>query len=221
MDLPPPQDRRDVLNQPTRQRVFALLAELGGRAYIDELATPLTLHPNGVRVHLQQLLEAGLVTRTRVRRGPGRPRDQWAIAPGAEPSGKPPEAYRPLAAWLAQAIPTTPARLREVEAAGLQVGRTLTTPDDTPPGQVIADVLAAAGFQPKATIDADGHWSCLLTNCPYRDSARENPHVVCALHRGITRGLLEQVAPAATLERFVPHPPDEAGCEIEIAGLEA
>jgi hypothetical protein len=41
------------------------------------------------------------------------------------------------------------------------------------------------------------------------------------LHRGLTRGLLDQVAPAGRLVRFVPHDPDTAGCEIEIVGLPA
>jgi hypothetical protein len=48
---------------------------------------------------------------------------------------------------------------------------------------------------------------------------RENQDVVCTLHRGLTRGLLDQVSPTARLARFVPHDPDRAGCEIEIEGL--
>jgi hypothetical protein len=52
-----------------------------------------------------------------------------------------------------------------------------------------------------------------------RDSVRENQDVVCTLHRGLTRGLLDRLAPTATLERFVPHDPDRAGCEIDIGGL--
>jgi predicted ArsR family transcriptional regulator len=221
MDLPEPDDRNDVLAQPTRRRVFALLVELGGRAYVDDLAAGLDMHPNGVRVHLSHLLDAGLVTRRPVRRGPGRPRDQWAVAPAARPGGEPPESYRPLARWLAAAIPTTPERLNEVESAGRTIGRTMKTPADATPGEVIVDALAAAGFQPQVTDGDEEHWTCRLTNCPYRESAVENPHVVCALHRGITLGLLDQVAPSATLERFVPHRPDEAGCEIAIAGLES
>jgi hypothetical protein len=43
--------------------------------------------------------------------------------------------------------------------------------------------------------------------------------VICALHRGLTRGLLDRVAPGATLARFVPHDPYRAGCEIDVDGL--
>jgi hypothetical protein len=38
-----------------------------------------------------------------------------------------------------------------------------------------------------------------LRDCPYRDAVRENQAVVCALHRGITRGLLDAIAPATEL----------------------
>jgi hypothetical protein len=45
---------------------------------------------------------------------------------------------------------------------------------------------------------------------------RENPDAVCRLHRGITEGLLEQLAPGSRLTRFEPHDPDEAGCMVEV-----
>jgi hypothetical protein len=44
--------------------------------------------------------------------------------------------------------------------------------------------------------------------------------VVCALHRGLTRGLLDELQPTARLTRFIPADPDEAGCLIEVEGFE-
>jgi predicted ArsR family transcriptional regulator len=82
-------------------------------------------------------------------------------------------------------------------------------------------VLAAHGFQPRIDVHPRGRLSCRLGNCPYRDSVHENQDVVCTLHRGLTRGLLDQIAPSARLVSFVPHDPDRAGCEIEIEGLAA
>jgi hypothetical protein len=67
----------------------------------------------------------------------------------------------------------------------------------------------------------NGGLSCRLRSCPYRDSVRANQEVVCTLHRGLTLGLLDVLAPGARLERFVPHDPDRAGCEIELSGLGA
>lgn len=208
-----------MLAQPTRRRLFALLSRLGGAATTDELAESLGLHPNGVRTHLRRMRDAGLVTHRRVAGPRGRPRDEWAIAHSAMPGGDPPRAYVSLARWLARAIPATPRRLREVEAAGREIGRELATGAVGPPEQIVADQLAALGFQPSIETGADGTVRCRLRNCPYRDSVRENQDVVCILHRGLTKGLLDQVAPAAALTRFVPHDPYRAGCEVEIQGL--
>src|SRR4051812_30297628 len=49
----------DVLAQATRADLFSLLAELRRPASTDELAERLELHPNGVRVHLERLHQAG------------------------------------------------------------------------------------------------------------------------------------------------------------------
>jgi predicted ArsR family transcriptional regulator len=163
--------------------------------------------------------DAGLVSHRRVAGPRGRPRDEWAIADSAMPGGDPPQAYATLARWLARAIPATPRRLREVEAAGREIGRELASGAVGPLEQVVADQFAALGFQPSIEPGADGAISCRLRNCPYRDSVRENQDVVCSLHRGLTKGLIDQVAPAATLTRFVPHDPYRAGCEVEIQGL--
>jgi predicted ArsR family transcriptional regulator len=208
-----------MLAQPTRRRLFALLAELGGSTSTDELAERLAMHPNGVRTHLRRMQDAGLVIRRRVARPRGRPRDEWALSPTARPGGDPPKAYGALARWLARTIPPTPARLREVEATGREIGREIARTPSTSPAHAIEDVLTALGFQPRIDRRPEGRLSCRLDNCPYRDSVRENHDVICILHRGLTRGLLDRIAPTATLARFVPHDPDHAGCEIDIDGL--
>jgi predicted ArsR family transcriptional regulator len=59
-----------------------------------------------------------------------------------------------------------------------------------------------------------------LGNCPYREAAAENQAVVCALHRGLTRGLLDGLAPSARIAGFVPEDPDRAGCLIAIDGFD-
>jgi predicted ArsR family transcriptional regulator len=211
----------DLLVQSTRRRLFLLLASRGGAVSTDELAEHLALHPNGVRAHLLRMHDAGLVTRRRVPQPRGRPRDEWVIAATALPGGAPPQAYSALARWLARAIPATRTRLREVEATGRSIGQELAPTDATSPERAIGEIFAALGFQPQLERRSDGPLECRLANCPYRDSVRENQEVVCTLHRGLTRGLLDRLAPSATLTRFVPHDPDLAGCEIEIDGLAA
>jgi predicted ArsR family transcriptional regulator len=96
VDSPAPIAADDVLAQPTRARLFALLGELKRPAGTVELAERVGLHANGVRVHLERMEQAGLVQRVRVRQGPGRPPDAWTIARDARPGGSPPRAYRDL-----------------------------------------------------------------------------------------------------------------------------
>jgi len=80
------------------------------------------------------------------------------------------------------------------------------------------EALAALGFEPRLERGAGRTVRCELCNCPYAASVRERPEVVCTLHRGITSGLLEALAPAARLTRWEPHDPDRAGCVAVIAG---
>lgn len=221
MDRPPAVDPGDALAQPTRARLFAVLGELKRPVGTAELAERFGLHPNGVRVHLERLERAGLVTRERVRQGRGRPRDAWAVAPGARPGGDAPRAYADLGRWLARAIPAQASRLRDVEATGRQIGRELAPADrGAAAADAIRAALAALGFEPHEEREAPGRVAYCLGNCPYRDAARDNQPVVCALHRGITRGLLDAIDPDAELAAFVPRDPDAAGCRIELAGVE-
>jgi predicted ArsR family transcriptional regulator len=213
MDLPVPAE--DALAQPTRAQIFTFLVERRGPAGTEEVAEHFGLHPNGIRRHLERLVEGGFVTRSRVRAGQGRPRDSWAVSPEAHPGGQRPRAYSDLAGWLARAIPATTTRLREVERAGRQIGRELAPAASGDPAQDLGDALAALGFEPTLS-RGEGSFTCRLGNCPYRDSVRESPEVVCGLHRGITAGILAELDPEAKLTEFEPHDPESAGCVIEV-----
>ena len=208
----------DVLAQPTRARLFARLGELRRAASTDELATELGLHRNGVRMHLDRLVEAGLVVRERERRPQGRPRDAWSINPDAQPGGDPPTAYADLSRWLARSMSAGKTRARDVEAAGREIGRELAAAGPASTADGIRHVLGALGFQPTTRIDREGTLTYTLANCPYRDAVRENQTVICALHRGLTRGLLDEMSPRTKLAGFVPKEPYAAGCVIELKG---
>jgi len=240
MDLPARID--DALSQPTRARLFELLAELRRPAGTEELADRLALHPNGVRAHLERLRSAGLVVRERTRQPRGRPRDMWTVASDARPGGEAPSGYAQLGGWLARAVPSSRASLRRVEATGREIGRELaptptgpdgelapnpTGPDGElaapyPPGEAeerMHAALASLGFQPHREPSPAGGLTYRLCNCPYRDAVHESPAVVCALHRGMTRGLLDVIAPNTKLADFAPgSDPDRAGCRIELEG---
>lgn len=217
MDDSAPPD--DVLAQPTRQRLFTLLGQMGRNAGTEELAARLGLHPNGVRVHLERLREAGLVERVRTRQARGRPRDMWSLDPRSLASIQPQRAYADLGRWLARAISSARNSLRAVEATGREAGRAMAQDADAgSPEPTMHATLAAMGFAPARRSEPSGALTYELFNCPYRDAVRENQPVVCTLHRGITQGLLDVLAPETDLTAFVPRDPITAGCRIELSG---
>jgi predicted ArsR family transcriptional regulator len=221
MESSPPTADADPLAQSTRARLLDLLDELGGSATSDDLAARLSRHRSGVRVHLERLEGAGLVERRRVRQARGRPRDLWSISPTARRARTRPDASAELAGWLAAAIPARAGRLREVEAAGRRLGQRLSEGDtELPLEDRLEHVFAALGFEPQSRPAGVVGLCFELGNCPYRSAVRANQPVVCTLHRGLTQGLLDRLAPHAELRSFVPKDPDRAGCLIEI-GTEA
>ena len=214
--LAPPDD---VLAQPTRKRLLGLLGEMGRDAGTEELAAGLGLHPNGVRVHMERLREAGLVQRARTRQARGRPRDMWSLDPRALASIQPQRAYADLGRWLARAISPGRNSLRAVEATGREAGRAMAQDAGAgSPETAMHATLAAMGFAPARRAGPAGALTYELRNCPYRDAVRANQPVVCTLHRGITQGLLDVLAPETQMTAFVPRDPVTAGCRIELSG---
>lgn len=209
----------DALAQPTRARLFALLGQLRRPVPTGELAKLLSLHPNGVRLHLERLHEAGLVLRERERLTRGRPRDTWSIDPTAQPGGDPPTGYAELAGWLARTLADGGTRVRDIEETGREIGRELApTGPDAGPERRMRDALASLGFQPEQVPTGPDRLTYILRNCPYRDVARERQAFICGLHRGITQGLLDAIDPATELVGFEAKDPDRAGCLIQLEG---
>src|SRR5436190_5018056 len=221
MDLPKASAASTALAQPTRAQIFELLVERRRGVRIEELAELLRLHPSALRQHLDRLLYSGLVERTAVSAGRGRPHFEWSVAPGAEPGDAPPTGYGDLSAWLTELTGSGAPAVRRAEKAGRRIGRDIAPrAAEAPAAETLQSTLAALGFGPELDARRHGGVSYRLGNCPYRKAVEQNPEVVCALHRGLTEGLLEVIAPGARLTEFRPKEPCDAGCLLEIDGLD-
>ena len=170
-----------------------------------QIAGEVGLHPNTVRLHLDQLTEAGLVTRAvEARTTPGRPRVLFAaVVPGPD---EPPadDGYRELAGVLAAQIESTGPRAADDAArAGRAWGRTLTGRRDVPDPAAATDHLVRLmdrlGFAPTA---AGG--SIELHRCPFRQVAEEHSAVVCGVHLGLMQGALETLGAPLRADRLEP-----------------
>jgi predicted ArsR family transcriptional regulator len=221
LDADPEISRDDALAQPSRARLLELLSELRRAASTKELAALLDMHPNGVRIHLERLEDAGLVVRARIRGPRGRPADVWTVAPDARPGGQRPGAYRDLGRWLARSIAARSTSPRDLERTGRTIGHELAPSDAGVGPEAVERALAALGFAPFVHSRQGDRLTICLGNCPYRDVVRENQPTICALHKGITRGLLDVLAPGTKLDKFVPHDPVQAGCLVELVGAPA
>lgn len=160
-------------------------------------------HVTTVRFHLDVLIEAGLVTTSRQQpHGRGRPRALYAPAFRGGP-GTPGGAYRELVDVLAANFDTTPARRRRrAERAGAdwaaqRLGPAADSPSSpaTSPAEArrtVTGMFTEMGFSPE---HASGG-RLLLHDCPFRDTARAHPDVVCAAHQGLLTELLARLDPA-------------------------
>src|SRR5664279_996073 len=80
-----PQQRHRVLAGISRSRLLTVLGRSVRPMGVRELAEAVDLHPNTVRQHLDQLVEAGLAVRdTAPSVGRGRPALRYAAEPGSD-----------------------------------------------------------------------------------------------------------------------------------------
>ncbi len=217
-----------LLASPVRRRLVDALAH--PEADVDtpgstaaELAAAIGLHVTTVRFHLDQLVAAGVVEST-VRRGggAGRPRKVYFLAPGSlDDVHARAEADHLrllsglLASTLAQGVSghtMTPAEAGRRWAVEHVAPQQVQQPADTPGrwlgklAQMI-DVLQEWGYTPELkTSDGGRVAEITLAHCPFLDLARDNPAVVCGIHRGLIAGSLAQLGEPGTrvsLEPFV------------------
>ena len=203
-----PQQRHRVLAGVSRSRLLAVLGRSGRPMGVGELAEAMSLHPNTVRQHLDQLVEAGLATcDTASPIGRGRPAFCYAATPGSDEQD--PVAYKALARVLAEQLTRLPDGTHVALTAGERWGRALaheatgTAPTTNAIGRLV-ELLDEAGFAPEAVVTDGG--LIRLRHCPFGTLARDDGEVVCGVHLGLMRGILRELdAPfdAISLEPFV------------------
>lgn len=215
-----------ALSSPVRARLVDLLRADDRPWAVQELAGRLDLHANTVRAHLAVLEEAGLVSaEPETRSRPGRPRHLFRATDAAATASRDGE-HRLLAQILASYLAgTADDPSAAAEEAGTAWGRHLVDPPDPfqqlPPSEAIdrlVDLLEAHGFAPELDDAEPETPRVLLRRCPFLDTAREHPEVVCAVHLGLMRGALDALGVevvARDLQPFVQ--PDLCVSHLEMA----
>ena len=191
-----------AFGDPTRREIYLHVRSHPGTT-ASEVATAFSLHPNVARHHLDRLAAGGYVEVSLERppaAGAGRPSKRYRTA---APEGDPTldlVTHRDdlLVSMLAEALDLLgPAQAeRMAEHVGENYGRLLAERMEPGEGQrsvraamhAIADALTAHGFAAHAE-DRGGSTAVVAEACPFGDAATQHP-VICAVDRGMVRGLL-------------------------------
>lgn len=203
----------EALASPTRRKIVALMQARdrtgphAGSSVWDahELAAATGLHVTTVRFHLEVLRRAGLVvSRRQERHTSGRPRIGFRLA--VSPSDGSDRPYRMLADLLAAGLGEDAAdRSRRAERLGREWATALLSPErpasstaaESPPespvepvATLVSRIFADLGFAPSHDVEP-GYDIFELHACPFIDVAAAHPDVVCGMHRGLLRGLVD------------------------------
>jgi predicted ArsR family transcriptional regulator len=190
----------NAFGDPTRRDIYLYARGPSDGVTAADVARRFHLHPNVARHHLDKLAAGGYldVALTRPETA-GRPSKRYrAVAPLA-PLDFTPRGDDLVTNLLVRTIerldPDEASELAEV--VGFEYGLSLATRMAPNEGQrsvkaalaAVADALTAHGFAAR-TGTAGGGLTIVAEACPFGISAQRFPHVMCAIDRGMVRGLL-------------------------------
>jgi predicted ArsR family transcriptional regulator len=220
-----------AFGDPTRREIYLFVhersdtragVEPGSGVTAAEVADRFALHPNVARHHLDKLAGGGYVevATGRSSTGAGRPSKHYRVSTPEMTLELPVRHDDLLVTLLGKALSLLPDDTAEAmaEEVGLQYGQAMATSMGTvaapPPASsqaaqrsfraalhTVADALTAHGFAAHAERHGDG-LRIVSDHCPFGGAAIEHP-VICAVDRGLVRGMLGALyghADAATSE---------------------
>jgi predicted ArsR family transcriptional regulator len=185
-----------TLGEPTRRRLYELVAAAPEPISRDEAAAALDLPRSNAAFHLDRMAEQGLLEVVYARRtgrsgpGAGRPAKLYRRSDRQITVNLPERRYDLAGRLLAGAVersaqtgePASEVLAERARRVGAELGRTA---DRAP----VIEILRRFGFEP---YDVDG--GLRLGNCPFRDLAADYPDTVCRMNLHLVTGLLDGLA---------------------------
>ncbi len=191
-----------AFGDPTRRQIFLFAREADRGVTATEAAERFELHPNVARHHLDKLAAGGyLEVHLERAENVGRPSKRYRCREGDVSLDFPARRDDLLVTLLGRALALVPEAEAEAmaEQVGEEYGRGLAqqmSPADAHRSfraalHAVADALTAHGFA--AHVEARGSSLAIVAqHCPFGDAATQHP-VICAVDRGIVRGMLSGV----------------------------
>ena len=215
----------NAFGDPTRREIYLFVRDAGdGGVTAGEVAERFDLHPNVARHHLEKLTGGGYLV-VEIGRAPGdgqRPRRGPPVEALPRRSARrharaPAQARRPARgsardARSTRSGPSRPRRspTRSASSTGASSRRGWTRPRVTvrcAPRSAPSPTRSPRTGSPRTPKHAAGSLAIVSECCPFGETAQRYPHVVCALDRGMIRGMLAGLY-GETSPRFEASRPD-------------
>jgi predicted ArsR family transcriptional regulator len=201
-----------AFGDPTRRAIYLWLREMPDGVTASEVADRFDVHANVARHHLEKLAGGGYVAVELSRQtSAGRPSKRYRVTTSdgsvqnslhdslSFSSNFPTGSDDLLATLLARALELIdPSEASEMaDRVGYEYGLTMAGRIDpaerhrsvTAALSTVADALTAHGFAAHAEKEGRS-FRIVAEHCPFGGAATAHPHVVCAVDRGLIRGML-------------------------------
>lgn len=207
-----------ALGDPLRRALYRLVAEHNGPVSRDQAAAEVGCSRSAAALHLDRLVDEGLLVtefrRLGERRGPGagRPAKLYRRADRELAVSLPARHYDVAGHLLAQAVSEATATGLPVDAMVRRVaherGKALAASAHATAGRrpsrraqlrAVVDVLAAEGYEPQVS-----EHDIVLANCPFRALVAEHSALVCGMNLALLQGLAAALPGGAVDARLDP-----------------
>ena len=223
-----------AFGDPTRRDIYLFAREHAEGVTASEVARRFDLHPNVARHHLDKLAGGGYLDVAVARSGhagAGRPSKHYRVtedSPGIEVAVRHDDL---LIGLLGRALALIPREQAEAmaEEVGVEYGRAMATslnegrgtPTASPRSfrsalHTVADALTAHGFAAHAE-KHENQLRIVSENCPFGGAAIANP-VICAVDRGMVKGMLDALYGATSPELSSSIPMGDEVCVTAVDG---
>ncbi|MCP4852079.1 MAG: helix-turn-helix domain-containing protein [Actinomycetia bacterium] len=220
-----------AFGDPTRRDIYLHVRE---RVHEDagvtatDTAAAFNLHPNVARHHLDKLAAGGYLEIAVERpegASAGRPSKHYRVADASSPLELPVRQDAVLVSLLGRALALLPSDQAEemAEEVGAEVGRSMAGSLGSDEAhrslrsamQVVAEALTAHGFAARAERSGDNRLRIVSEHCPFGGVPIDHP-VICAVDRGLVRGMLGALYGETTAETRSSLPMGDAVCVTDV-----
>jgi len=226
----------DAFGDPTRRGIYLFARDTDTGVTAAQVAERFGVHPNVARHHLDKLAAGGyleVVVERAEGAGAGRPSKHYRLPADATPAMSALDTTVPVRSddlvlsLLGKALALLPRAQAEAmaEEVGQEYGRAMAqglTGDTLAAGQrslrsamqAVADALTAHGFAAHAD-QRNNQLRIINNHCPFGDVAIEHP-VICAVDRGMVKGMLGALYGAADVSTLASLPQGDTFCATSV-----